>query len=175
MNVSTYSNFDTASTCLECAYQRAQNLFLLGCGTVLELCVGPSLKTLEKTYSKFNIKVVGNDIDPRWQKFYSSGNWIIGDARTVDASNFDAVVVAPPLSKNCSGEREDSLSLEEVFPSYYDFLQLTNKVITYVLPGRTLSLKKDKKQLYKFLSKLNKYEIVPLKHKVTKYVDVYVY
>jgi hypothetical protein len=176
MNLSVQNNEQTASTCFECCLQRAENLSIFGCKSVLELCVGPSLKFLEKAYHKYNIKVVGNDIDKRWQMFYPNGSWLIDDARNINTNGFDAVVVAPPLSRGCSGKREDSLSLEEVQPSYYDFLGLKNKVITYVLPGRTLSIKSDREQLFKFISKLHRnFQIVPLKNKVVKYIDLYVY
>lgn len=174
MNISKYSNEQTAKTSYICALQRAENLAILGCKSVLELCVGPSLKTLEMAYNKFEISVVGNDIDERWKDYYPQGKWIINDARIVNTSNFDAVVFAPPLSKSCSGTREDALCLEDIFPSYYDFLNLKSKISVYVLPGKTLSLKNDRKQLYKFLSKINNYEIVKIKNKVTKYIDVYV-
>lgn len=176
MNTSCYNNAQTANTCLECAKQRAENLAVLGVKTVLELCVGPSLKVLEQCYKQFGIKVTGNDIEERWQEYYPQGKWIIGDATKVNTTGFDAVVVAPPLSKGCSGRREDSLSLDQVVPSYYDFENITSKVACYVLPGRSLSLKDDRKQLYKFLTRFSKEKVsvVPLKNKVTKYVDVYV-
>lgn len=175
-NISAVSDSLTARTRGSCAFSRAENLASLGVKSVLELMTGPSLRTLEQAYKSLGImKVAGNDIDPRWKKYYSVGKWIIGDARKVDTSGYDAVVVAPPLSKGCSGKRSDSLSLDQVFPSYYDFLSLPNKIIVFVLPGRTLSLKEDRKQLYKFLSKIQcHYEIVPLVDKVVKYVDVYV-
>ncbi len=173
MNISKYSNEQTASTSYICALQRAENLAILGCKNVIELCVGPSLKTLEKAYNSFNINVVGNDIDIRWKNYYSHGKWIIGDARKINVSKFDAAIFAPPLSKSCSGTREDALSLEDVFPSYYDFLHLQSKISVFVLPGKTLSLKNDREQLYKFLSKLNNYEIIPLKNKIVKYIDIY--
>jgi hypothetical protein len=175
VNLSTYKNEQTARTCLECASQRAENLSILGVKTVLELCVGPSLQDLEGEYSKHGIKVTGNDIDPRWKDYYPSGNWVIGDATKLDTSGYDAVVVAPPLSKGCSGRREDSLSLDEVTPSYYSFLNTKSKVTVFVLPGRTLSLKQDREQLHRFLAHLSGHvEIVPLKKKVVKYLDVYV-
>jgi hypothetical protein len=174
LNTSRFSNEKTANTCLSCAEQRAENLAVLGVKSVLELCVGPSLQVLEESYSKFGITVTGNDIDPRWKSFYPKGKWVIGDATIVDTSKFDAVVVAPPLSKFCSGRREDSLSLEQVTPSYYNFLNLKSNVVVFVLPGRTLSLKEDRKQLYKFMASLKgKVELVPLKNKVTKYIDLY--
>jgi len=173
MNISKFSNEQTANTSYICALQRAENLAILGCKTVLELCVGPSLKILELSYNKFGINVVGNDIDSRWRNYYLGGEWIIGDARKVKTDNFDAAVFAPPLSKSCSGCREDALSLDEVFPSYYDFLNMKSKFSVFVLPGKTLSIKKDREQLHKFLSKLNNYEIFPIKNKVNKYIDVY--
>lgn len=174
-NISTVSDAQTAHTCVECAAQRAENLAILGVKRVLELCVGPSLQDLEMAYRKVGIEVAGNDIDPRWKDFYPQGKWFIGDARKLDTSGFDAVVVAPPLSRGCSGRREDSLSLDQVTPSYYEFLHMKADVMVYVLPGRTLSVKRDKEQLYRFLSRLRgKVDVVPLRNKVTKYVDIYV-
>ena len=179
MNVSEKSNDKTARTRILCAKQRAENLFSLGSKNVLELCVGPSLKTLETQYKEFGIEVTGNDIEPRWKSYYPKGKWIIGDARQVSPKGFDTVVVAPPLSKGCSGSREGSLCIDEVFPSYYDFLELDTKNLVLVLPGRTLSVKEDRKQLHKLLACVAKkniwtsVEVVPLVDKVTKYVDVY--
>lgn len=179
MNTSTVENSQTAKTRVSCAQQRAQNLFCLDSKRVLELCVGPSLKSLEEAYRAFGIEVTGNDIEERWQKFYPQGKWIIDDARNVNTEGFDTVVFAPPLSKGCSGTREDSLSIDQVFPSYYDFLESKAKTLVLVLPGRTLSVKDDRKQLHKLLGVMqatNKWktlEIVPLVDKVTKYVDIY--
>lgn len=173
-NLSTFSNEETATTCEPCSLQRAENLSLLGVKTVLELCVGPSLKRLERAYKQFGITVTGNDIDPRWVKMHPTGKWVIGNATKLNTREFDAVVVAPPLSKNCSGKREDSLSIEQVIPNYNQFFHLKNKIVVFVLPGRTLSLKNDKEQLYRLISQLNgKVSIIPLKDKVTKYVDLY--
>lgn len=175
-NVSRFSDSKTASTNVPCAIQRAENLAILGVRTVMELCVGPSLERLEQAYKQYGIEVTGNDIEDRWQRFYPRGNWIIGDAREVDVSRFDAVVVAPPLSKNCSGLRLDSLSIEEVTPRYDSFLNLDNRVLVFVLPGKTLSLKEDRRQLHKLLSQVTtdrNTNVVPLKNKVTKYVDLY--
>jgi len=119
------------------------------------------------------IEVVGNDIDPRWKAYYPSGKWLVGDARYVPTNGFDAIVVAPPLSVGCSGRREDSLSLEQVVPSYYEFLNFT-RLTVFVLPGRTLTLRDDRAQLHRFLSHLDgDVEVVPLVDKVVKYVDVY--
>lgn len=147
---------------------------------MLELCVGPSLEILEKAYEPFGISVTGNDIDPRWKSYYPKGNWILGDATKVDCSGFDAAVFAPPLSKGCSGKREDSLSIDQVIPSYHDFLDSAlPRVCVLTLPGRTLSLKEDRSQLHKLVRHLSNrhrvIEVVPLKDKVTKYVDVYYY
>lgn len=174
MNISRFSDGSTARTCMECAVQRAENLAVLGVKRVLELCVGPSLRTLEQAYGTVGIKVAGNDIDPRWESYYPNGEWLIGDATKMSIEGFDAVVVAPPLSRGCSGRREDSLSLEEVTPSFYSFLDIKAPVVAYVLPGRTLSVKEDRKQLHRFLSRLQgKVELVPLRKKVVKYLDVY--
>jgi hypothetical protein len=174
MNISQYSDEKTARTCELCAYQRAENLSILGAKSVLELMVGPSLKTLERYYNQFNISVIGNDIDPRWQRYYPNGQWIIGDATKINSNNFDAVVIAPPLSKNCSGKRDDALSIDDVVPSYYNFLNLKSQIKVFVLPAKTLSIRKDRNQSYKFLSHLSgKVEIVPLKNKIVKYIDVY--
>ena len=179
MNTSLVEDDKTAKTRVSCAFQRAENLFCLGSKNVIELCVGPSLQSLEKAYRSFGIEVTGNDIEDRWQKFYPQGKWIIDDARNVNTEGFDTVVFAPPLSKGCSGTREDSLSIDQVFPSYYDFLESKAKTLVLVLPGRTLSVKDDRKQLHKLLGVMqatNKWktlEIVPLVDKVTKYVDIY--
>jgi len=181
-NISKFGDNSTANTCLECASQRAENLAILGVKTVLELCVGPSLRVLEEQYAKYGIQVSGNDIDPRWQEFYPKGRWMVGDATKLNTSGFDAVVVAPPLSRGCSGKREDSLSIEQVTPSYYSFLQLRNPVVAFVLPGRTLSLRDDRRALHRLLGALagqseggaRRVEVVPLRKKVVKYVDLYV-
>ena len=174
MNISTVEDDATARTCTTCTVQRAENLATMGVRRVMELCVGPSLRALEAAYATVGIAVVGNDIDPRWQKYYPRGSWVIGDARKVSLAGFDAVVVAPPLSRGCSGRREDSLSLEQVTPSYYDFVDLAVPLLVFVLPGRTLSLRGDRAQLHRFLARLQgRIYVVPLREKVVKYVDVY--
>lgn len=176
LNISKYDDNSTARTQKICAAQRAENLACLGVNSVLELCVGPSLKILEQEYLKVGItKIVGNDIDPRWKNYYPRGNWIIGDATKIDTRGFDAVVFAPPLSRGCSGKREDSLNINNILPSYNYFLNLPNKITVLVLPGRTLSIKQDRTELYQLLNKIkNKVEIVPLKNKVIKYLDIYI-
>jgi hypothetical protein len=65
--------------------------------------------------------------------------------------------------------------LEAVTPSYYDFLNINAPIVVYVLSGRTLSVKEDRKQPHKFLANLSgKVELVPLRKKVVKYLDIYV-
>lgn len=177
-NISIVSNERTANTCIPATHQRAENLACLGVKTVLELCVGPSLRVLEAAYNAFGMSVAGNDIDPRWEKYYPNGKWFIGDARTIPTNGFDAVVVAPPLSRGCTGTRGDSLSVSEVFPRYTDFLRMNVPVLVLVLPGRTLSLRDDRAELHELLATCSRegwsgIEVIPLKNKVTKYVDVY--
>ncbi len=180
MNISKYSVESTANTCIECAKQRAANiaslyLFNSKHRTVLELCVGPSLLTLEQCYKQHRIDVIGNDIDKKYLK--QSPNMLIGDCFSIDYNPYNVVVFAPPLSKGCSGKREDSLSIDEVIPSYYDFLKLRRQKAVLVLPGRSKSTKKDREEYYKLISMLYFYNInfivVPLINKVVKYYDVY--
>lgn len=177
-NVSVVSIPKTARTNENSAAQRAENLFILGSQKIIELCVGPSLPTLKKEYFKRGMSVTGNDIQQKYKDYDSQLDWIIGDARQIDVSAFDTVVVAPPLSRGCSGRREDSLSVDEVLPSYYDFLHLTNPIVVFTLPGRTLSIKEDRNQMYKLISNLpgsGDVQIVPLYDggKTRKYVDLY--
>lgn len=176
-NITTVSNDDTARTRLECAVQRAENLAVLGSKRVLELCVGPSLKSLETAYGYYGIEVTGNDIDPRWREYYPQGKWLIGDALEVTWDGFDTVVFAPPLSKGCDGTRESSLKINEVTPSYRDFMQRPG---TYqrvlVLPARSFSTNEDRKQFYQLLNNLQEVDVVPLTagaRRIRKYVDVY--
>lgn len=167
----------TARTNTESAAQRAEHMYILGVKKVLELCVGPSLRTLEQEYAKYGIKCVGNDIEPRWQKYYPSGEWLIGDCFSVDTTRFDAIVFAPPLSKGCTGKREDSLSIQNVFPSYNSFIERNFPVPLkcMVLPGRSLATKEDRKQFYKLVSSIPRYELIPLtKNNVVKYYDMYI-
>jgi hypothetical protein len=121
VNISTVALDKTARTSQEAAQQRAKYISDLGCKKIIETCVGPSLKTLEQEYSKYGIECWGNDIDSRWAKYYIEGKWVIGDALALRCSAFDLVVFAPPLSKGCSGKREDALSPLSVQPSYFDF------------------------------------------------------
>lgn len=185
-NISIFEDQKTAHTHTDCAAQRALNVYLLGVKNVLELCVGPSLQDLEKAYNKLQINVTGNDIDSRWQKYYKQGKWIIDDALNINYNSFEGIIFAPPLSKGCSGKREDSLSVDQVNPSYRLFLdkckeQSYKGLICLVLPARSIATSEDRKQFYKLLNYINKnnveeIEIVELKagqRKITKYIDLY--
>ena len=176
-NTSQYSIDLTANTCGVCASKRAFNIASLYYPkTVLELCVGPSLPILAHHYRDYNIITTGNDIDKKYLK-QSPNRMLIGDCFSIDYSPFDVVVFAPPLSKGCSGKREDSLSIDEVTPSYYDFLRLRKERAVLVLPGRSKATKSDKGQFYKLITYLHKnninFIIVPLINKVVKYYDIY--
>lgn len=101
----------------------------------------------------------------------------IGDALSIDVSGYDTLVFAPPLSQGCSGRREDSLSLDRVTPSYEDFLEAYKNfkgIKVLVLPGRTLSLREDRDKLHKLLSGIEHYDVVPLRKRIVKYVDIYI-
>src|SRR5271165_6757205 len=106
MNLSLHSDETTARTRPACAAARAENLAALGVSSVIELCVGPSLRTLQAAYAKHNIRCTGNDITRRWKNYFPDGDWLLGDALAVDISPFDAAVFAPPVSLGCSGRRE---------------------------------------------------------------------
>lgn len=179
MNTSIVNNDSTARTNRNSAEQRAFNLSKYGINTVLELCIGPSLRILEECYSKYGISIVGNDIDVRWRDYYPIGNWIIGDCFDIDYSSFDCVVFAPPLSRGCTGRREDSLLIDEIYPKYTDFISKAeqyNILKVMVLPARSLVPGTDTRQLYKLLSNLMSYEMVILtegRRNIRKYVDIY--
>ena len=183
MNLSAFADDETASTREECARQRMEHLSILGAKTSIELCVGPSLKVLDRFGSEVGIQVTGNDIDPRWKRRYTEGRWILGDALSVNYDPFDAVVFAPPLSRGCSGKREDALQIEDVLPTYDSFLagaSATRKILVLVLPGRSLSTARDREQLFKLLALISSLglrpEMVPLTSgpkRLTKYVDLY--
>lgn len=176
MNLSTVSDHATAHTDIECAYQRAQNLAVLGAKRVLELCVGPSLKDLVPAYRSVGLSVIGNDIEPRWQEFYPNGDWLIGDALTIPW-DVDTVVFAPPLSKGCTGKRDDALKISEVFPTYQSFLTRDfHGIRCLVLPARAQATPRDRAELHGLLGKLSGAEVVPLtagRRKIRKYIDVY--
>jgi len=179
-NKSKFSDDSTARTNIESAKQRAENLSILRAKNVLELCVGPSLKTLSEQYRKYGISCTGKDIDPRWKSYYPKGRWIIGDCFQVDFSTFDAVVFAPPLSKDCSGRREDSLRIEEVTPSYRDFLNTKFSIGVLVLPARSLSTREDRSEFYHLLSEAKKVGYVSVfeslfgLRNIRKYVELYI-
>lgn len=186
MNLSKVSDHATARTDKDCSDQRAFNLAALGCNKVLELCCGPSLRTLEKSYSKYGLSVCGNDIEQRWQRYYPTGNWIIGDALKVSYLNHDAIVFAPPLSKGCTGKREDALMINQVFPRYDAFLEVAakdlNKKYVLVCPARSLATSNDREQLHHLLNKVRlygfRYDAIQLKankRQITKYLDIYLY
>lgn len=182
-NLSLYADELTASTSVDCATQRAENMSILGVRSVLELCVGPSLSVLSAEYSRFGIRTIGNDIDSRWLKHAAHMSWRIGDCLSIGWDGADAVVFAPPLSKGCSGKREDALSIDAVAPSYTSFVDRFKTenvgVGVLVLPARSLATQDDRRQLHSLLSRLNGFNasVVPLasrKRNIRKYVDVYV-
>jgi len=158
MNLAIFSDDLTASTQEECALQRA--LCMAGIGSVrrvLELCAGPSLPTFERAYAHHGISVTGNDIDSRWQRSYPGGKWLMGDALTVPLAGFDAVVFAPPMSRGCTGRREDSLMVWEVEPGYLDFVARLGSfkgIVVLVLPGRALATRDDRTQFYELQARL---------------------
>lgn len=183
---------DTARTCVAAATQRAVHLAVLGVKKVLELCVGPSLSALTRAYASHGVSVVGNDIDRRWVAYacrYGGGaeQWRIGDALEIDPAGCDAVVFAPPLSRGCTGRREDSLRVDEVTPGFGSFLQRAREiayarvaVAVMTLPGRAFATHVDRHATYRLLSLAaygwSRVEVVPLfdaRGRVVKYHDVY--
>lgn len=202
MNVSIVSDDKTARTDPECAVQRAVNMASLlpkspqfVPQTVLELCVGPSLKTLESAYARVGLECIGNDIDERWVDYHSRGQWRVGDAFSVSWQGVQGVVFAPPLSKGCTGRRRDSLMIDQVRPSYRDFLRRlcivhenqhvtrlnsSIKVVCLVLPARCLATSRDREQLYHLIHDASKYgRVEPVEltsgwRKIRKYVDLYI-
>lgn len=184
MNISITTDDRTARTCEECAFQRASNIAQLGARTVLELCVGPSLRELERAYRQFNVEATGNDIDPRWQKYYPQGRWALGDALRLSYEGYDAIVFAPPLTRGCTGTREDSLRVDEVNPSYESFIERFTQLpvgVTgvCVLPGRSLATREDRTSTYGLMARTAKKGIVcnlmPLKagrRQIVKYYDL---
>jgi hypothetical protein len=184
MNISICSPQFTASTNIESALQRAENMYIYGVTNILELCVGPSLKTLESVYNLMGIKCTGNDIESKWQDYYPYGDWLLGDCRVVlgyTHSLFDGIVFAPPLSMGCTGRREDSLRVDQVSPSYIEVLDLLKHIeykglVCFILPARATKTSYDRKITYNLLSNINNYDLVELTNhhrNITKYVDVY--
>lgn len=179
-NLSEVSDEETARTPFACASQRAENLAILGAKNVLELCVGPSLRVLERAYEQVGIKVTGNDIDMRWRSYHPGGSWVIGDALEITAFDYmwDTMVFAPPLSHGCTGRRADSLMINEVTPKYTDFLHFSQEykgILTLVLPARSLATRDDRSQFHSLLSNIEgSVEVVPLVDGCVKYYDVYI-
>lgn len=181
-NLSKYKNGNTAKTCEECAAQRAEYLATLNVKTILELCVGPSLKVLEKHYRNYNLEVTGNDIDLRWKRYYPSGNWLMGDALSIYYKH-DAVIFAPPLTRGCSGRRADALQIFDVLPKYTDFLTKIhnfNGIAILVLPARAWATKWDREQYHHLLHIISakgfEFEIKPLvKDGIRKYIDLLIW
>lgn len=157
VNKSQFSDHATANTSEVCSAQRASALWRKGITKVLELCVGPSLSVLERSYRNVSIECWGNDIDHRWKSLYPRGKWIVGDANEIAKKHhqkFDAIVFAPPLSSGCSGKREDSLMIDEVMPTYTNFIEEIfktdyNGMLVLVLPGRCLATRHDREQFFK--------------------------
>jgi len=178
MNTSTYTLEKTAYTIDNIAEQRARNIKkIFNPRNVIELCCGKSLNILKKHYQKQGIKIYGNDIDEKYLEI--NPELVIGDCLKIKHNKFEVCVFAPPLSKGCSGKREDALSIEEVEPSYYDFINLNLDKFLLVLAGKTFSIRKDRNQYYKLLNYLDSkgyiVEIIPLKYKkINKYIDLYV-
>lgn len=182
VNLSACADAETARTNPECAAQRAEHLAVLGVCSVLELCVGPSLRALEAAYAVHGIHVTGNDIDPRWRRYYPQGAWVLGDALSADLRPFDAVVFAPPVTCGCTGRRSDALSIDSVRPSYREFLRtLTDFTGTavLVLPARSWATSTDRREYYALLASIRApYEVAPLfaeRRQIRKYIDVYVF
>ncbi len=182
MNTSKLSDYATARTNIESSQQRAENIYILRCKNVLELCCGASLKVLEKSYKKLEISCTGNDIEERWRNYYEQGNWLMGNCLQLDLTKFDCIVFAPPVTEGCTGKRIDSLSIEQVNPSYYDFIDTykhLKKTLVLVLPSRSIATNYDRKQYYKLLDYVSKYftySVIGLtegRRKIRKYVDVY--
>lgn len=183
-NVSLVEDKVTAKTCVDAADQRAENLAILGVKNVLELCVGPSLKTLEQSYLRHGISVSGNDIQSRWATYYREGKWLLGDCFKIPYEPFDCVVFAPPLSRGCTGRRVDSLTIDRVVPRYKDFLShiaSQGKTFVLVLPARSWATRQDREQYFELMSHIRSLGLSPDavaitsgKRKITKYIDVYV-
>lgn len=180
-NAHNIAQYDKVATTIQSvAKSRAEYAAVLGIKNIIELCVGPSLQTLKNEYAKFDISVTGNDVDSRW--FDSKLNWLMGDALNIDISSFDAAVFAPPLSRGCSGKREDALMIEQVSPRYDSFLAKDDlpKAVILVCPARALSTREDISQLHKLKTLASKkFEHVEIissydaKNKCRKYVELW--
>lgn len=127
-NISLVDDIQTANTDSDVAFARAQRLLQAGAKHVFELCVGPSLRVLEHAYKSLGMKCSGKDIDCRWADFYPEGQWFIGDCFGVERpEDADVIVFAPPLSRGCSGCREDALCIDQVVPPYTDFVSFLTR------------------------------------------------
>lgn len=187
-NISIVSDDVTASTRVECARQRARRLSSFGVKRVIELCVGPGLKTLEDEYKVYGIECTGNDIDTRWLSYYRTGKWLFGDVLKLAGcgalAKFDIAVFAPPLTEGCTGLRNDALRLFDVRPSYIEFvdqilsvpLASRPRMLTLVLHGRVWSSPTDRSDYHRLLSELWARGCAPngtpLHDGCRKYVDV---
>lgn len=152
----------------------------------MELCVGPSFATLSKEYSKFGIVCYGNDVDRRWvpKDPELKERFVHADAFCIRYDVYDAVVFAPPLSRGCTGKREDALRVDEVDPPYSEFIErlawmkTPPKLAVLVLPGRSLSTKRDREATYKVVNLASQLGIVELQERrdegIMKYLDIIV-
>lgn len=185
MNISQVDDEHTAHTNPYTAFQRALDIRekllerQIGQAKVLELCVGPSLPVLDLEYGKWLIECYGNDVDFRWKQHYPEGKWVMGNCLKIDYDLYDCVVFAPPLSRGCTGKREDALMIEEVTPRFEDFLQAVRfykGLIIMVLPARSLATRQDRDQLHKLLSKISDPTVVSRTDgKIRKYVEIHFY
>ncbi len=182
MNLSTTTDHATARTCVECAAQRAEYIARLGVKRVLELCVGPSLRDLVEAYAVHGIQVTGNDIDERWREYYPDGSWLMGDALELPYAGFDVVVFAPPLTRGCTGTREDSLRTDEVQPPYRSFIDrlAASTIGVLVLPGRAMATRRDRAATHELLGRIDHSTyhtptVIPLvagRRQIVKYHDI---
>ena len=163
-----------ATTCPEAAAQRAAHLARLGAQRVLELCVGPSLATLRQAYAAHGLTVTGNDIDPKWQPD------LLGHCFTIDWSEHDTIVFAPPLSRGCTGRREDALTIGAIQPRYVDFLRRLNRRGVLVLPARSWATSADRRAYYEVIAcahaagfTTEPRPLIAGRRQIRKYIDVY--
>jgi hypothetical protein len=152
-NITTVELHKTANTCLGAAEIRAQLVAGLGVKKALELCVGPSNQVMKDAYRRYGIDCIGNDIDSRWNPD------ILGDCLEIDYQG-RYVIFAPPLSRGCSGTREDSLSPMQVQPGFINFINTArarklNRAMM-VMPARSLSTRQDRTELHKILNHAHK-------------------
>lgn len=184
-NLSEVPDDYTARTDPEVTVQRAQVLAGLGVRSVLELCVGPSLRELTAAYETVGITCTGNDLEGRWKRYWDKGSWVLGDALQIPWLGYEAVVFAPPLSRGCTGRREDALRIDDVVPPFTDYLtrlerEPTVKVGVLVLPARSLATRWDRTQFYCLLRRAQGLGLVDTREatvgprRIRKYVELYV-